>query len=221
MRWYLALLLLAGGATPAAAQSTYVGASLVGDIGRFSKAEFDDEELARLIGTSSSNDGEALGVSVRLGREITERWGVELEFARTGTFESRSQGIVRAVPERLDLTVPAFEFESERQHTMIAVMAFARQSLGDRVQLSYGGGVSFNQVRTEEEYSGPRILIFPPPVLPNYETTFYNVGPTVGLESAVTFGRAAVTAGIRLQSATIASGSGWLIRPSVGMRWNF
>ena len=89
------------------------------------------------------------------------------------------------------------------------------------MELSYLAGISFNRVETEEEYDGPRILIYPPVPLPSYETIFYNVGPTVGVESAFKFGQAAVTAGLRLQSADGAGGSGWLIRPNVGMRWRF
>jgi hypothetical protein len=197
----------------------------VGDLARVSGVRYDDEDLARFLGVNSTGeDGEALGFNVKLGRAITDRWGVEVEFARTGEFEHRAPFAIPAViRETLDLRVslPAFEFEAERQHTMIAALAFVRQELGERVDLSYLGGISFNRVETEQTYTGPRILIYPPIAVPNYETIEYGVGPTVGVEAAFKFGAAAVTTGVRLQSAIGGSRSGWLIRPNVGMRWTF
>ena len=220
MRSFLVLMLFIGVATPAAAQSTYVGASLVGDIARVSKIEF-DEDFAPLIGADAAQDGEALGFNAKVGRELGERWGVELEFARTGEFETRSVAAIPALfPERLDLRVPPLEFESEQTHTMIGALAFLRQELGTRVELSFLGGISFNRVETEHEYTGPRILIFPPVPVPSYEQTTYGVGPAVGLEAAYKFGAAAITGGVRLQTIG-GNGSGWLIRPNVGMRWTF
>ena len=221
MRWCVALFVLMA-VTPASAQSTYVGASLVSDIARFSGVDYDDETVGRLIGADTTGNGEALGFNVKIGRALSERWGIELEFARTGEFEYQAGVILPAIYERLDITVPAFplEYEAERRHTMIAALAFARQELGARVELSYLGGISFNRVETEQEYIGPRILIYPPVSVPSYDTIEYGVGPTVGVEAAFKFGAAAVTTGVRLQ--TVGAGrSGWLIRPNVGMRWEF
>jgi hypothetical protein len=213
---------LLAAATPAAAQSTYVGASLVWDIARFSGVDYDDESLARLIGGETAGDGEALGFNLKLGRELGERWGVELEFARTGEFEHRAGFVLPAALERLELRAPSipFDYETERQHTMIGVLAFAKQELGDRVELSFLGGVSFNRVETEQEFTGPQILIYPPITIPDYETVDYGVGPEVGVEAAVKVGAAAITGGVRLQTAGAAR-SGWLVRPNVGMRWSF
>jgi opacity protein-like surface antigen len=224
MRLCVVLVALFVAAAPAAAQSTYVGASLVGDFARFGGVDFEDDEFSRIIAGESSEDGGALGFNVKLGRELGERWGVELEFARTGEYEHRNSiALPAGLPERLDIRIPLppFEFETERRHTMIAALAFVRQELGDRVGLSYFGGVSFNRVDTEQEFTGPRILIFPPVTIPSYETIDYGVGPAVGVEAAFKFGAAAVTTGVRLQSANGAGRSGWLIRPNVGMRWTF
>jgi opacity protein-like surface antigen len=222
MRWCVALLFLLAAATPAAAQSTYVGAALVGDIGRFSRVDYGDDTFRRYVGGDTSSDGEAIGFNVRLGRAITDRWGVELELARTGDFTSRTGFAIPALrPERLDLTIAPFDYETERSQTMVAALAFVRQELGERVEFSYFGGVSFNRVKAVQEFTGPRILIYPPIVIPDIETIFYNVGPSVGFESAFKFGAAAVTAGIRLQTADAPAGGGWLVRPNVGMRWTF
>ena len=223
-RWCVVFVLLAAVATPAAAQSTYVGASLVGDIGRFNRIEFDDDAFARLVGPAGSEDGEALGFNLKIGREIRRGWGVEFEFARTGEFETTTPFAVPAFrPERLDLTVPPtpLDFESERRHTTFAALAWIRQELGRRVDISYLAGVAFSRVEAEFDYDGPRILIYPPITIPSYETIFYDVGPSVGAEAAFKFGAAAVTGGIRLQTTNSGTGSGWLVRPNVGMRWTF
>ena len=222
MRWIVVVFVLVTVATPAAAQSTYVGASLVGDLARFSKIDYDSDEPARILVGQVSQDGEAIGFNVKVGRNVGERWGLEFEFARTGEFESRSSMAIPALrPERLDLRVPPFEFESERTHTMYGVLAFIRQELGDHVDLSYLAGISFNRTETEQEYTGPRILIYPPVSVPDIETIDYTVGPAVGAEAAIKFGSAAVTAGLRLQSVRGSGSGGWLIRPNVGMRWTF
>lgn len=224
MRSFVVFCVMFVVATPAFAQSTYVGASLVGDVARFSKVDYGDDEFAVLFGGERSADDEALGFNVKIGRAFSERWGLEFEFARSGEFESRTAIAYPAIlRERLDLRLPnrGFEYESERSHTTFAALAFLRQELGERLELSYLGGIAFSRVETEHEYDGPRILIYPPVTIPGYETIFYETGPTVGVEAAFTFGAAAVTGGVRLQSAGGDAGSGWLIRPNLGMRWTF
>jgi hypothetical protein len=200
-----------------------VGASLVGDIARFSKIDY-DEDFARILTTEPAADGEALGFNVKVGRTLGERWGVEFEFARTGTFEDRASVILPAVIERLDLRIPPVEFgyEVERTHLMLGALAFVHQDLGDRVELSYLGGVMFNRVESDQDFDEGdfRIQIFPPAVYPDFETIEYGVGPAAGIEAAIKFGSAALTTGVRLQSAGIGRG-GWMIRPNVGMRYTF
>jgi hypothetical protein len=213
-----------GTAAPAAAQSTYVGASLVGDVARYSKVDDDDDGIGRILVSEPSGDGEALGFNVKVGRLFSERWGLEFEFARSGEFESRSSFIAPAIRERLDIRIPAieFEYEMERSHTMFGALAFVRQDIGDRFDLTYLGGIVFNRVETEQSFddSMPVIQVFPPIAYPDYETVDYSASPAVGLEGAFKFGAAAVTGGVRLQTAGGARG-GWLIRPNVGMRWSF
>lgn len=87
--------------------------------------------------------------------------------------------------------------------------------------MSYLAGAAFTRAQSSHEYTGPIILIYPPISVPGYEQTRYGVGPAVGVEAAVTFGRAALTSGVCLQSTTGPRGDGWLIRPNLGMRWRF
>lgn len=221
MRVCVVLCALVAAAAPASAQSTYVGASLVGDIARFNSVEYDDEGGRRRGPGQRTADDVALGFNLTIGRGLGERWGVELEWARSGVFERTDGVAVPALfPESVDPRY-GFEYESEVRHTSLAVLGWVRQDLGRRVELAYLAGVSFNQVRSQHDYDGPVIQIFPPVVIPGFETTSYGVGPIVGVEAAVRVGVAAVTTGVRLQSVEGAGGTGWLIRPNVGLRWRF
>ena len=236
MRRCVAIVALLAVATPAAAQSTYVGASLVGDVARFSKVDYDDDDgRPRILTGEVSADGEALGFNIKVGRAITDRWGIEFEYARSGVFENTYTEILPA-----DTVVPGFgpggvvgsivaipyfdyEAESERQHMSVSALLFVRHELGDRVELSYSGGVAFNRIETEHDFRvDTRRLAIYPPIFSGLETIEYNVGPAVGAEAAFKFGdSAALTGGIRLHGVDISGRGGWLIRPNVGMRWTF
>ena len=218
----------------AAAQSTYVGASLVGDIARYSGIEYGDDDIARILGESSDN-GEAIGFNVKVGRAITDRWGVEFEYARSGEFEG---GAFQILPADIDISrilpsrpgIPGvttiwsdFSVESERHHSSMSALAFVRQDIGERVELSFLGGIAFNRVETEYDYDIDirRLAIFPP-MLDAVTNVEYSVGPAVGAEAAFKFGdSAAVTGGVRLHGIGATGLSGWMIRPNVGMRWTF
>src|SRR5262245_53929116 len=78
-------LLLAVAPGSASAQSTYVGAALVGDVLRSTHTEFTS-------GPDNSTDGEAIGFALRVGTPLGSRWGIELEFARPGEIESEFSG---------------------------------------------------------------------------------------------------------------------------------
>src|SRR5688500_5865962 len=71
-------------AMPAFAQSTYVSASVTGDIVRFSGSE-----VAGINGTPGS--GEAIGFALRVGTPLGTAWGVEAEFARPSEITTESR----------------------------------------------------------------------------------------------------------------------------------
>ena len=234
MRWCFAVFALLALAMPAAAQSTYVGASLVGDIARFSKVDVDDD-VARVATSLSSMDGEALGFNVKIGRSLGERWGVEFEFARSGEIEHRQWEFATPASPRLP-TLPGlpvvlppipdfgFELEAEQQHTSFATLLWVRQELGDRVELAYLGGLAFSRVEVDQDLqiTDDRLAQWALSILPNYTTVDHGVGPAVGLEAEIKFGdHAAATAGVRLHGTNVAGRNGWLIRPLAGLRWRF
>lgn len=237
MRWYVAVVAVLWLAAPADAQSTYVGASLVYDLARFSKVDVDND-FARVAIPPSSMDGEALGFNVKIGRALGERWGVELEFARSGKFEQRSRPFaIPALPVVIPATplpglptvfppIPIFEFEleTEQRYSSVAALLWVRQEIGDRVELAYLGGVAFNRSEIEQEFRfiDTRLIQGASFLAPESETVEHGVGPVIGLEADIKVGEhAALTTGVRLHGANVSERNGWLIRPLVGLRWRF
>ena len=227
MRWCIPAFVIVAIATPATAQSTYVGASLVGDVARFSRIDFDN--APGVLRNQLPDDASALGFNVKIGRTLGERWGVEFEFARSGEMESHLEHTVPfsvitlpGVPppsfSRPDFTL---RFDQEQQHTGFGAIAWFRQDLGDRVDISYLGGVVFSRWHRTQTHDVTILwpAIFPPPAR-TVSTTTYGITPAVGAEVAIKFSeRAAVTTGLRVQGIT--GQGGWLLRPNAGFRWMF
>ena len=222
-------------ASPAAAQTTYVAGSFLGELSRFGGVDVDDDNGASSVVSSTvenlSRDGESVGFDLRVGRGLGERWGIELAFARGGSVEhvqtnrlfgrNDLPGLIPGLPSLPILPLPEVEFERRfaEQHTTIDTVAWFRQDLGERVALAFLGGASFHRHSTEQSFrvTDPRLAIyatFPAAI----EALDYGVGPVVGAETLIKFGdHAAITGGVRLHAV----GGGWLIRPSAGLRWTF
>jgi opacity protein-like surface antigen len=230
MRYVMAISAMLAVATPAAAQSTYVGGSVVFDIARFDKIEYDDEDLAR-VSPARSVDGEATGFNLRIGRALGERWGVEFEFARSGEIEnSESYGVpfltdLVLLPPELSRAIADFhyEIETEQRYTNYAALAWIRQDLGDRVDLSYLGGVVFNRNDVEQDVriTDTRLAQWMT-VLPDLSVTEYSIAPVIGIDAGFKLGEAAaITAGLRAQGTAGGGRTGLLLRPNIGVRWTF
>jgi hypothetical protein len=225
------LLMMVATVAPAWAQSgTGVSVSLVGDIARYNGS--DD------VYGGGSRDGEALGFSLRVDRALGSRWGVELEYVRGGEIENESRVIpLPAVTEEvfrsLSSVVGSFVFGSSlslvprapqittvaRQST-VSTLAWYRQSVGSRTSLVYSGGVAFgiSEIDTTYNYSfDPRVLgLSIPPTSTEY--TSYTVHPIVGVDARIAMtDHASLVPGVRVLGAQ----GGILIRPSVGLRWEF
>jgi hypothetical protein len=220
-------------ASPAAAQSTYVSASLLGEFSRFGGTDVEGD-FSRLssLPVSSSRNGETIGFDVRIGRGLAERWGVEFAYARGGDHDERrsinpfaaidlpSLPPLPGLPTLPVLPPPNIEVEltNEDQYSTFTTSAWVRQDLG-RVALVFSGGVAFNRVESEQTIAitDTRLAIYAP-FPQEIETVIYNVGPAVGAEAVFDVAEhAAITGGVRLHGV----GGGWLIRPSVGLRWTF
>jgi hypothetical protein len=219
---FLAIFALSGLPAPAGAQSTYVGASLTGDIVRTSHVETDLFDVP--------GGGEALGFAVRVGRAIGSNWGVELEYARPSMIE---HGAELPVPlplasfealTQLAGTGTAFpsiypipgSFETRERHATLSTVAWVTQNLSARVALVYLGGLGFN--RLEREYGYDVVIAGAPIAFPSTRTIEYSTRPVVGFESWIGLtDHLTLIPSVRLHGIQ----DGWLLRPSGGLAWSF
>jgi hypothetical protein len=224
------VLLFGALASPAFAQGAYVGAFLVGEIVRL------DQYDSR---ADDSGNGESLGFALRLGSPIGPKWGVELEFVRPG--EITSNEVPQFFPAIYDVTpiqvIPglpnqgvnvydplifppiSYEFRSTQRRSTLSTSLWVRQEISPRVSMVYLGGVAFGRTSNEVEitYAIGRPTILPIPPLIN-ESISYDVQPMVGVEGRIRMGgKVDLVPGLRLHGAQ----GGWLIRPAVGLSWNF
>src|SRR5262245_50816845 len=93
----VAIVLVTMGTGTAFAQSTYVGADLVGDVLRSTHSESS-------LGRDLPAGGEAIGFGLRLGTPLGSRWGIELAFTRPGEIETEFSGAIPLVSSAEILT---------------------------------------------------------------------------------------------------------------------
>ncbi len=242
-----AIMLLASAASMAAAgtasaQSGYLSAAVAADVVRSSRSD--------ASAASVSGDGEALSFALRGGTALGSRWGVELEFARPAEITTRfdtpirilavtASGEVAGTGPQLAGDMPTVYFPAvvtsmRQRNTTLATALWARQELSPHVSLAYLGGASFRRATTEIDYAYGPVPLSPPLADPralalpaatalvliprSYRTVAYGVGPMAGLEARVGLtDHVFVAPGLRLHAIE----SGWLMRPAVGIGWNF
>lgn len=203
--------------TAASAQAPYVGATLFADVVRSTHTETDGV-------TGPDAGGEAIGFALRVGTRVGATWGVELEFARPATIEGMSTPEVRPLdlPPVIDPRIfppISFSIEAEERHTTLSPSAWIEQPLSARVSLVYLGGLTFGRTDREYTVSYPTLAVLPIG-RPTYttESVTYGLGAIVGFEARLGLGeRAQLVPGIRLHAID----NVWLVRPAVGINWNF
>ncbi|HKE83343.1 MAG TPA: hypothetical protein VKB50_06300 [Vicinamibacterales bacterium] len=212
------------------AQGAYVSAFLTGDVVRLDNVEG--------TGRGESRNGEAIGFALRLGTELSPKWGVELEFARPAEIETvDSPGIVPlpagppvvvspggggiTIPDSSVLPIFSYGLRTRQRNTTLSPALWVRQELSTRVSLVYAAGAAFRRQTSEltiEVQPTPILgapIVFPPTVT---KTTVYDVGAFAGIESRIGLTQnVQLVPGIRLLGIS----NGWLLRPSVGMGWRF
>ncbi|MQA92791.1 MAG: hypothetical protein GEU90_21645 [Gemmatimonas sp.] len=224
------LVVLVAMVSPAWAQSgTGVSVALVGDITRYDGSDTEFDRLG-----DRSRDGEALGFSLRLDRALGSRWGVELEYVRGGEIESESR-VFPVLPAELitslgelsssflsssSIIFPPPETRStlKTRLSTVSTLAWFRQSVGDRTSLVYSAGIGFGIGQTESTfaYIGLPNQSTLPAVTSKY--TSYSVNPIVGLDARISMTEhASLVPGVRV----IGADGGIIVRPSVGLRWEF
>ena len=227
---------LAQGTSAQGTQGTYVGASLTGDLVRLSRSETQGVR-------DLSGGGEAIGFALSVGTPLGSNWGVEAEFARPAKIEN--QGAPNVIPlafqsvarsTLVTTTLPgvdpasplifppiSYEIRTSQRNTTFSTGVWVRQALSPRASLVYLGGVGFHRTETAVEFSYGPIrgvpaipIVFPPRSLT--ETITYSARPFAGLEARVGMTeQAALALGVRLHGLR----DGVLVRPSIGLSWNF
>jgi hypothetical protein len=227
-------------AAPAFGQSAYVVGSINAEISRMSRAESSGFEFP-------GGDGEVLGGSLRVGTALSDRWGLELEFARGAEVEDETTigprilpappisftstggvtfgGGVLVGPELAPIRLSS-TLRVRRSNPTLGTTAWIRQSVSDSVDLVYSGGLAFTRSATEQEssfsFTLPPGLVVPSQVT---RTTLYSVGPLVGMDAQIQLtDHVRLVPGIRLKAlddAGTGSGNGWLARAGVGLGWFF
>ena len=213
-------------AIPARAQSPYVAATIGADIARFSHTESNTFD-------ARSSDNEVFSWSLRVGTEIGQNWGTELEFVRSN--ESRSS-IPSGVAVPLAAGSPAaaapvasiigaalpvnFSADVRSSHSDFDGVAWVRQRAGG-IDLVYLAGAVFSRQRTEISETFPTVLR---PLLPvpggvfRTTTIDLSVRPLIGMEARIKLTpHVKLIPGLRLQGVT----GGWLVRPYAGLGWFF
>jgi hypothetical protein len=221
-----ACLLLVGFAPRAAAQSAYVGGAVLADITRAS-------------GTSGITDGrpgngETIGAALRVGSPLGQRWGVELEFVRSGETEWRpdvtilagiSGGFADFIARDPSLLIyPTPEINVESRLSTLTTSVWWRQRVSDRFNLVYLGGVAFARTESETEVGYQQIALpgrggmTLPTRFYEQESVSYDTGASVGLDGDIEMTEhLRLVPGVRM--LTVASR--WIVRPSVGLNWRF
>lgn len=226
MRSTLLMIFLFAGTLPALAQNTTISASLTGNVARFARTEARPAPIADL----SAIDGEAIGFTVGIGRAIGERWGVTFEVGRSGEIESRQEvefdPRLSARPALVPpgIPIPDFSFvsTSEVQLTTFSALAWVGHEAGSRLELTYGGGVTFTRAESERDFevTDPRLAIWTVPS--GLRMIEYGAAPVAGIDAVFKFtDHTALTAGVKLHGIQVQGLSGWLLRPGVGVRWAF
>ena len=222
------------------AQSPYVAGALAADVSRVGRTDSS-------FYSAPSTDSEVVSGALRVGTSIGPRWGVELEFVRSGRSNTQGSiaipvlqaGFVSAtigqalpagvVPGNIAFPVP-FDYRSEmtRRTTTLDAVAWASQPVSGSVEIVYLGGIAFSRERSVMTHIVSPVLrtTAPPPtavvLLPT--TTFrsaliqYDTRPLVGMEARIGLAsKLRLVPGLRLQGLS----NGWLLRPYVGLGWFF
>ena len=218
----------------AAAQAPiYVTGNLFADIKRFGSfggASFDGSEELSLDGTS-------LGEGLRVGTFLSPRWSIELAIdvgGRTSTsLPNPFVGILALYP-----SLRTVNLKASTKFVAIGTLVGFHPPAQGRVRLGYLGGFTFVRATYSADYPDfpiplatptvppPGIVTFLPPVIVIHAQTQtdHTKAVILGVEAAIAVTpHMAVVPEIRaLAFSTIEAGPGvFLIRPGVGVRWNF
>ena len=218
----LAVLCLSFAASPAFGQSVYVGAAAGSDT--FLRTKIDAGQFSQ-----PETGGTTPVFAVRGGIALAERWGAEVEVARSLTIERNETVDFPNFPITLGGVIPVrfpppiLRVESEEALTAVNAMAWVSYPLNGRLDLVVLAGASFQRSENEQRFSVDfSQTLFPTAMLTiqpeSTRVITYGVGPLVGFEGRIRFGdHLRVVPAVRL----VDIGAGWSVRPTVGVDWVF
>jgi len=136
------------------------------------------------------------------------------------TWSSLVPGSPLALPQLLSRPV-SYSLRSAQRHNTLSTTVWMNQELSQRVSLVYLAGMGFSRSTFESE---ARFDILPPELsipglLPTLsKTVSYGVRPLAGFEARIDLTEhVELVPGVRLHGLDNA----WLVRPAVGLAWNF
>ena len=224
------LVLLGSVSALAQSPSPYAAAALVGDVLRSTHSE-------STFGRDVPSGGESIGFALRVGTPLGSRWGVELEFTHPGEIETDVSGgpipltrtgtlttwttttvgstLVQVLPQPV-----SYGLNTTQRNSTLSTTVWFSQELSPKVSLAYLAGMGFYRATYESEF---RFDILPGgitlPIVPSVtRTVSYGVRPLAGFEARLRLtDHVDLVPGVRLHGL---EGS-WLLRPAVGLAWNF
>ena len=218
-------------AASARAQSPYVAGTIGADVSRVGHTE------SSFVSSPSSNT-EVVSGSLRVGTAVSQTWGVELEFVRSGQSHRSQNPVITPLPagglnvgaftpspagsvvfNGIPVPIASFQSDIRQSHSDFDAVAWVRQPVGGSVDMVYLGGLAFSRQRIEITQTFPVILR---PLVPGgtFRSTAISYGtrPLVGAEARIGLtSHVRLIPGLRLQGL----GNGWLLRPYAGLGWFF
>ena len=188
-----------------AADRFFVGASLVGEIKRFS-----GEPGEALL------DGNTIGLGLVVGTAVHPRWDLQL-----GVDIPRETSTAR---ERIvTLGKNSYTLQSITANRTLSVGALVRlrsRRIG-RVQFGYLGGISFVRLRRDAHTDAGEDV--PSGLIPRSVSFIdYSAAPTLGFDARIIVSEhLSVLPGIHATIVNFEPDSGILLWPRVGVRWRF
>jgi hypothetical protein len=183
----------------------FVGASLVGEIKRFS-----GEPGEALL------DGNTIGAGLVIGTAIHPRWDLQLGVDMPGeTSTSRNRTVT--------LGKNSYTLQSITTNRTLSVGALVRlrsRRIG-RVQFGYLGGISFIRLRRDAHTEGAADVpsgLIPRPV----SFIDYSAAPTLGFDARIVVSEHfSLLPGIHATVVNFEPDTGILLWPRIGVRWRF
>jgi hypothetical protein len=235
---FASIVFLSGVQSVVAQPAVYVSGAAFADIKQFDSVEYDPFVLAS--GDDFSLDATGLGGGIRVGTFLHPRWSLELAVdAGTRTTKELTNPYT-ILGSSSALRVP--ELSASTQFLTVSTVLGFHPAKRGRVHLGYLGGFSFVRGTHESALPDFRILttgtstsrtsglgsLFPvtfPPIDFGSRTLKLvdnSAGGILGVEAAIDLTtRLAAVPGVRAVVFSTRGRGVFLIRPEVGVRWNF